>query len=207
MTVRPPMAALRLLAGAAIFFAGFAAVHAAWIPLKASLAQVLLEHSWKRQKDGEIFKPWPWADTHAVALLNVPRLEIQQVVLAGNSGRNLAFGPTALQGPEGSDPQQRDWIINGHRDTHFRFLQQLQRGDVLRLETARGSREFVVEVLEVIDSRAAELVLEPGLARLSLVTCYPFDAINAGGPLRYVVTAQPLEDRRNQHQRRAVSSG
>ena len=25
---------------------------------------------------------------------------------------------------------------------------------------------------------------------LSLVTCYPFDAIEAGGPMRYVVTAQ-----------------
>jgi hypothetical protein len=24
---------------------------------------------------------------------------------------------------------------------------------------------------------------------LTLVTCYPFDAINRGGPLRYVVTA------------------
>ena len=37
------------------------------------------------------------------------------------------------------------------------------------------------------------ITVEPGLNRLSLVTCYPFDAANAGGPLRYVVTAMPAE--------------
>jgi sortase A len=184
-----------------------AAVHAAWIPLKAELAQVLLEHSWERQKAGEIFKPWPWADTHAIARLLVPRLEVQQIVLAGNSGRNLAFGPTALQGLEGGNPLQQDWIINGHRDTHFRFLQQLQRGDVLRLETAQGSREFAVENLEVIDSRVVDLVLEPGASRISLVTCYPFDAVTAGGPLRYVVTALPLEQRETNLNPPVLSSG
>ncbi len=29
---------------------------------------------------------------------------------------------------------------------------------------------------------------------LLLVTCYPFDALQAGGPLRYVVTAVPRRD-------------
>jgi sortase A len=62
-----------------------------------------------------------------------------------------------------------------------------------------------VETLEVIDSREFELVLEPGMARLSLVTCYPFDAAAAGGPLRYVVTALPLENGRTILP--AVSSG
>jgi sortase (surface protein transpeptidase) len=30
--------------------------------------------------------------------------------------------------------------------------------------------------------------------RLTLVTCYPFDAIEPGGPLRYVVTAELAKD-------------
>jgi len=37
------------------------------------------------------------------------------------------------------------------------------------------------------------------------VTCYPFDAAAAGGPLRYVVTALPLENGRTILP--AVSSG
>lgn len=167
-----------------------ASLHAAWIPLKAELAQLLLQRSWVQQQAGRDVKPWPWADTHAVALLEVPRLSIQQIVLEGSSGRNLAFGPTL----SGTSLELGDWVINGHRDTHFNFLHELQAGDQLSVETHQGARIFRVETLEVIDSREFELVLEPGMARLSLVTCYPFNAADAGGPLRYVVTALPLEN-------------
>jgi len=42
--------------------------------------------------------------------------------------------------------------------------------------------------LEIADARTTDLRLDDGTS-LVLVTCYPFDAIDAGGPLRYVVTA------------------
>lgn len=165
------------------------AVHAAWIPVKAELAQVLLQHSWEMQKKGLNVRPWPWADTYGLGLLQVPRLGIAQIVLEGSSGRNLAFGPILAE----RSLRLQDWIINGHRDTHFNFLQELQTGDRLSLETATGVQYFEVVSLEIIDSRATDLVIEPGLRRLSLVTCYPFDASAPGGPLRYVVTALPAE--------------
>lgn len=191
MKVRTLAAALKILSSVAVFFAAITALDAAWIPLKAELAQQLLQHSWNEQKNGKLVKPWPWADTHAIARLEVPRLHVQQIVLEGSSGRNLAFGPVI----PGSALEQVDWIINGHRDTHFRFLQQLQAGDEIRLETANGLQGFAVTTTEIIDSRLVDLVLEPGIRRLSLVTCYPFDAAAAGGPLRYVVTALPLDPR------------
>ena len=49
--------------------------------------------------------------------------------------------------------------------------------------------------MEVVDSRRQELVIEPGLSRISLVTCFPFDSLRPGGPLRYVVTALPVSQR------------
>ncbi len=107
------------------------------------------------------------------------------MVLEGNSGRNLAFGPVLVDGTLDS----RDRVISGHRDTHFRFLASLKKGDRVRLETRQLSRWFEVRQMEVIDSRNRELVIEPGIERLSLVTCYPFDSFQTGGPLRYVVTA------------------
>jgi len=45
---------------------------------------------------------------------------------------------------------------------------------------------------DVVDSRNGSLVLDTDVAILTLVTCYPFDAASAGGPLRYVVTARLL---------------
>ena len=45
---------------------------------------------------------------------------------------------------------------------------------------------------DVVDSRKGSLVLDTEAAMLTLVTCYPFDAREAGGPLRYIVTAKML---------------
>jgi sortase A len=89
----------------------------------------------------------------------------------------------------------QDIVINGHRDTHFRFLRKLQIGDRLRLSDRDGDRWYAVAELEVVDSRHYDLIIDGASERLSLVTCYPFDSPAAGGPLRYVVTAYPVQSR------------
>lgn len=173
----------------AAFFALLLVLHAAWIPLKAELAQWLIERSWRHALTGSAPQPpWPWADTTAVAVLTAPAHGKRLYVLAGNSGRNLAFGPVLSHGTAGN----RDRVISGHRDTHFEFLRDLRAGDLLQLSDRETSRWFTVEELEVVDSRTHQIVLDHGSERLSLVTCYPFDSLSAGGPLRYVVTAYPL---------------
>lgn len=170
---------------AAIFF-----LDALWIPLKAELAQHLLERAWLRTLAGEAdAKPWPWADTRAVAMLEVPRLGLHEVVLEGSSGRNLAFGPTLVN--HTSIEKTTDRILSGHRDTHFGFLQELKTGDLLRLHTPTQTRDYRINWLETVDSRVQQLVIDDSIDRLTLLTCYPFDAATPGGPLRWVVTALP----------------
>lgn len=178
----------RPLAAAMIAAAFFGTVHAAWIPLKASLGQALLEKAWNERLAGEDdAKPWPWADTSPVAVLDIPRLGARHLVLQGASGRNLAWGPAAITPVGGGDV-----VISAHRDTHFENLNSLQPGDLLRLDDGNGPREYRVTWLDIVDSRHQELVLVDGRERLTLVTCYPPDAPLAGGPLRLVVTALPV---------------
>ncbi|HBD20965.1 MAG TPA: class GN sortase [Arenimonas sp.] len=167
------------------------AANAAWLPAKAALAQVLLHDSWQQAlADGGAHRPWPWADTHAVARLHQPRLGISQVVLAGDSGRPLAFGPGWAESSE--RPGERGTtVISGHRDTHFRWLQHLRDGDRVRLETTSGLRDYVVAGHRVADSRSERLSTAPGRDQLLLVTCWPFNATAPRGPLRYVVTLVP----------------
>jgi sortase A len=173
----------------AAFFSAAAAANALWIPLKAEAAQWLMRQTWQEILAGNTrARPWPWADTRPAAILSAPRLHIEQFVLEGNSARNLAFGPVFVDGVHGG----RDRVISGHRDTHFHFLQELRAGDLITIETPGGIESYLVEHAEVVDSRRRELVLDPAIRRLSLVTCYPFDAVTAGGPLRYVVTAVPI---------------
>jgi len=174
---------------AAIFSLLFIA-QALWIPVKAELAQWLIERSWQQALAwDEPVRPWPWADTRPMGVLSVPGLDIRQMILEGNSGRNLAFGPVLLDG----SAQGQDLVINGHRDTHFRFLRELSPGDRVQIQLLDRTQWYRVSQLEIIDSRLQELVIEPGTSRLSLVTCYPFDSPSSGGPMRYVVTALPAD--------------
>lgn len=175
---------------AVAFTAAIFLLNALWIPVKAELAQHLLERSWMRTLAGEPnAKPWPWADTRAVAILEVPRLGLREVVLEGSSGRNLAFGPTLLNTTQFE--KSADRILSGHRDTHFSFLENLRIGDILRLHTINEVRDYRIEWQEAIDSRQQQLLIDDSIERLTLLTCYPFNATTAGGPWRWVVTALP----------------
>ncbi len=182
------MGAIRYwLLAAVIITAAFFSARAAWVPAKAGLAQLLMERAWQRALAGEAApQPWPWADTSPVAVLEVPRLNIRQLVLEGASGRNLAFGPAALTAIGAPD-----LVLSGHRDTHFSPLRHLEPGDLVRLTRLGGTTDYRVAWLDVVDSRQRELVLDGQRDRLTLVTCWPFDAPAAGGPLRLVVTALP----------------
>ena len=165
----------------------------AYIPAKAWLAQELMQHAWIKSGDGvDRAAPWPWADTWPVARLLARDGEVDLIVLAGGSGRTLAFGP----GHMGASPlpgQRGNSVIAGHRDTHFRFLQNLEPGEQLNVETNGGERHvFEVLDLDIVDSRVGSIALESDSVMLSLVTCYPFDAVDPGGPLRYVVTARKV---------------
>ena len=165
----------------------------AYIPAKAWLAQELMVRAWMRtQDDDDRQVPWPWADTWPVARLSAKSGEVELIVLAGGSGRTLAFGPghlsaSAMPGDTGNS------VIAGHRDTHFSFLRDIEMGESLLIERINGRRHlYKVIGIDVVDSRRGSLVLDTDAPILSLVTCYPFDADEAGGPMRYVVTAKKI---------------
>jgi sortase A len=180
--------------GVLLAVAAWHAGHAAWIEAKAQLAQVLIRRAWRQESAGAgDTRPWPWADTHPVARLVVPGRGVDTFVLAGASGRTLAFGPGHLDGTP-TPGARGNAVISGHRDTHFAFLQRLERGDLVWVEARDGRRRrFVVASTRIVDRRDVAVVADMGDTRLTLVTCYPFDALRAGGPLRYVVTALAVD--------------
>jgi sortase A len=168
---------------------------AGYIHAKAWLAQRLIASAWDRSlAAGVAVKPWPWADTHPVARLEAPRYHVTLMVLAGASGRNLAFGPghiegTSLPGTAGNS------VVSGHRDTHFAFLRDLHVGDSLLVHTPDGQvAHYRVSGSEVVRNKDVRVLLDAGDDRLTLVTSFPFDSPIPGGPLRYVVVASRVDD-------------
>ena len=186
-------ACVALLAiGAALLAAGV------WLPLKAALAEELLNRAWTAARaGGGAVRPWPWADTWPVARLRLPPSASAKplIVLAGASGRGLAFAPGLLDG-SALPGEPGVAVIAAHRDTHFHALARLALGDRFRLERADGAMfAYVVTGIEILDTRTASLRLDALDSVVALVTCYPFDALVPGGTLRYVVTGElALED-------------
>ncbi|MFV9616178.1 MAG: class GN sortase, partial [Gammaproteobacteria bacterium] len=168
---------------------------AGWIQGKAIIAQQLLNHSWKQtlnsvSNDTKLLphKPWPWADTWPVAKLIVPKHNIEQIVLAGDSGNSLAFAPgysfsSARPNTAGTT------MISAHRDTHFNFLKELKLNDTIYIQTADKTMIYQVYDLQIVDSNIITLQPNSDEAKLVLVTCYPFDAVTPGGSSRYLIYA------------------
>ena len=184
---------LGLLAAAALLVTGLWHLgKVGYLHGKAWAAQEMIEHAWARTKAGQAqATPWPWADTWPVAHLSAPRQRTGAFVLAGANGRSIAFGPghmfgTARPGAPGNS------VIGAHRDTHFAFLEHLRPGDPIDIETPRGERvRYLVSEAHVVHkSQTGLLTQDTSLRELTLITCYPFDALTAGGPLRYMVRAR-----------------
>jgi len=188
---REPRSRWRAFAAGCCMLLGAAALaHGLWIPAKAALAQHLLNDAWRASlADGQPHKPWPWADTEPLARLRAPAHGVDLIALAGAGGNSLAFGPghVSHSGAPGGDDTI---VIGGHRDTHFRFLQDLRNGDTLTLQDRSGAvTSYVVDATQVADARSSRLRLDAGSRTLVLVTCYPFDAPGGNASQRYVVAA------------------
>lgn len=164
-----------------------------YIPAKAMLAQYLLQDAWRQTLAGtKRAKPWPWADTWPVGRLRAPQHGVDLMVLAGASGASLAFGPGHLHGTP-APGQAGNSIIGGHRGTSLGFLQHVHNGDPFVLETPDGGAQtFKVTGSSIADSSRPWVSPDVPHPMLTLVTCYPCDAIATGGPLRYLVFAEAV---------------
>lgn len=165
------------------------AASAAWIPVKAVAAQVLLERAFEQSlADGGPVRPWPWADMTPLARISVKRLGESSIVLSGASGQALAFGPTELPTRPGSGIT----VLAAHRDTHFAFMQDLRVGDTLTHEGIDGTRaSYRIERFETVRwDEFAVPQFAPG-EWLALTTCYPFNATGRS-PLRRVAWARKV---------------
>ncbi len=171
-----------LLAGAVLLGQG------SYLQGKAWLAHWLIERSWQRGvAEGGEMRPWPWADTHVIARLRVAELGVERFVLAGASGRNLAFGPAHVSASAALS-EAGSKVIAGHNDTHFAFLAELRPGMDIELALLSGEvLHYRVTSRTVVSENDTAQAAEPGLY---LVTCYPFDALTTGTSLRLLFGAE-----------------
>lgn len=166
---------------------------AGWIHGKAQVAQHLIASSWAQARDGGLARPpWPWADMRPVARLTVPSRGVDLYVLDNASARTLAFGPAHIAGT--AAPGVRgNMVIIAHRDTHFSFLRRMALGDEIDVEAVQGAAaRYRVREVAVVDQSETRVLDAADAPQLTLITCFPFDAIQPGTRLRYVVIAERI---------------
>ena len=165
---------------------------AAYIHAKAIVAQQLIASAWRQQKDGGVARrPWPWADMRPVARLTAPKQGVELYVLDNSSARALAFGPAHVSGTA-APGSWGNAVIVAHRDTHFAFLAKLAVDEEIDVETAKGAVRYRVREVSIVDRNETRVLDAADSAQLTLITCYPFDAVRPGTPLRYVVVADRI---------------
>lgn len=163
-----------------------------YIRAKAVVAQHLLQRAWQQTISGKTpVKPWPWADTRPVARLRVERLGIDCIILEGESGEVLAFAPGHLS-RSAKPATAGNCALVGHRDTTFSFLKDLKKGDVLQLQNIDDAERSYQVVSTAVRNRQDLFVEETVTPWLTLITCYPFDALQSGGDRRFVVFAREI---------------
>ncbi len=187
------MVVSRTLAVILLFIAFFFIAKGSWIKIKPLVAGVLLEKAWEQTVEGgKPVKPWPWADTWPIARITIDRLGIDSVVLEGDSGEVLAFGPGHVSGS--AQPLGKgNCVLVGHRDTSFKFLQHLRPGDRITLDNRQKQRKtYRIDSLQVMSAEKLHF-REIEESWLTFITCYPFGAIAPGGKQRFVVFARVIE--------------
>ena len=167
--------------------------YGAYIPAKAALAQYLINDAWNDSiRSGEAHKPWKWADMHPVMKLSSAKHNQELIVLSGDKGNSLAFAPghnlfSYMPNHGGTT------VISAHRDTHFEFLQEVSINDIFELTDRNNiTSSYEVSDIKIIDATKQDIAIHSNQNELKLITCYPFDAVVARGPLRYVVTAKMI---------------
>lgn len=183
---------MKAVIGAILLIVGLALLgHGSYMQGKAWLAQYLIEQAWQQAltTPAQQVKPWFYADSYVTAQLNWPSQKQTLTLLAGASGRNLAFAPSHFL-PSGELGSDRGVLIAGHNDTHFAFLQKVQVGEQFSLQTQDGVIEqYQVRGIDVIHQSQHYFLVQEGLY---LLTCYPFNSLVSGTELRLLVSASKL---------------
>jgi sortase A len=132
----------------------------------------------------------PVPDGVSFARLDIPRLKLADVIVEGDDEKSLrkAIGhipDTALPGNSGNVG------LAGHRDTFFRPLEGIRKGDIILIKTSQAVYRYEVESSEIVLPKDSWVLKHTNKPSLTLVTCYPFHFIGSA-PKRFIVHARQV---------------
>lgn len=119
--------------------------------------------------------------------LVIPKIEASLPIFHGTAEDELEKGVGHFAGsvlPGESDNS----VLSGHRDTVFRRLGEVGKGDLLIVSTSAGEFTYRVNGVRIVDADDRTVIVPKPKATLTVSTCYPFNYIG-DAPQRYILVA------------------
>ncbi len=149
--------------------------------------QSRLERAWQAQQmSPPLDHPGIPADT--LTRLTIPKIDLDSVVVEGTTPHDLLLGPghlehTATPGGPGNS------VISAHRDTFFRHIYELKKGDSVLVQRGGKTYEYEVTGKKIIEPDDLSVIRPTQDPQLTLLTCYPIYYIGPA-PKRLAVFAK-----------------
>jgi sortase A len=130
--------------------------------------------------------------TNAITLLNIPKIDLQAAVLEGTNRKALLLAPGHLEKTVWPG-QSGNAVIAAHRDTFFRRLHELHKGDDIYVRRAGRRYHYAVSNTAIVSPSDIAVIRPSSDTRLTLLTCWPPYYIGPA-PKRLVVVATLRND-------------
>lgn len=134
----------------------------------------------------------PPAEGELIGQLDIPRLDLSVIVVAGTTRAILRRAAGHIVGTSMPGEPGGNIGISAHRDTFFRPLRNIQTDDLIKLATSVGEYRYRVVSTQVVKPNQVEVLDPVGSEVLTLVTCHPFYFVGSA-PNRFIVHAKRVE--------------
>ncbi|WP_078432023.1 class D sortase [Metabacillus halosaccharovorans] len=160
--------------------------------IKSDLNETNEEEQNKEQEQKPLY-PVPPEKGENIGELIIPKLEAKLPIYHGTAEEELEKGVGHFAGSV--LPGEKDnSVLSGHRDTVFRKLGEVGKGDLLVVKTSAGEFTYKVKKVRIVDKDDRTVIVPKPRATLTVSTCYPFDFIGAS-PERYILVADLISSK------------
>ena len=133
----------------------------------------------KKEREAQEKERQEYIAKHIEGILSIDKINLKLPILTGTSDKNLLIAVGSLEST-GKAGEVGNYAIAGHRNygygRHFNRLDELEAGDMIKVETSNA--EFYYEVREKLYVLSEDVwVLESGRteSEITLITCHPVE--------------------------------
>lgn len=139
----------------------------------------------------DISRPVPQPETPL--RVTIPDLNIDETIVQGVDWEALKLGVGQVLNNGTPSTPGDNVVLAAHNDIYgqlFRHIDQLQPGNIIRVQTQTRIYEYLVTATEIVDPDDVYVMDKRGYSAVTLISCYPYQV----NTKRYIVYAEQVNN-------------